>query len=111
MTSAPWLSLAIWIPILFGLVVLAFSDRYAAQVRRIALIGGVLGLAVSLPLYAGFNTQTSAMQFVELSPWIPRFNIKYNLGVDGISVLFILLNSFITVLVVLAGWEIGRAHV
>ena len=105
MTSAPWLSLAIWIPILFGLVVLAFSDRYAAQVRRIALIGAVLGLAASLPLYAGFNTQTSAMQFVELSPWIPRFNINYNLGVDGISVLFILLNSFITVLVVLAGWE------
>ncbi|HEY5216927.1 MAG TPA: NADH-quinone oxidoreductase subunit M [Pseudolabrys sp.] len=105
MTSAPWLSLSIWIPILFGVAVLAFSDRHAAQVRQISLIGAVLGLAVSLPLYSGFNTQTSAMQFVELSPWIPRFNINYNLGVDGISVLFILLNSFITVLVVLAGWE------
>jgi NADH-quinone oxidoreductase subunit M len=105
MTSAPWLSLVIWIPILFGLVVLAFSDRQAAQVRQISLIGAVLGLAVSLPLYAGFNTQTSAMQFSELSPWIPRFNINYHLGVDGISVLFILLNSFITMLVVLAGWE------
>jgi NADH-quinone oxidoreductase subunit M len=105
MTSTPWLSLSIWIPILFGLAVLAFSDRHAAQVRQISLIGAVLGLAVSLPLYSGFNTQTSAMQFVELSPWIPRFNINYNLGVDGISVLFILLNSFITVLVVLAGWE------
>ena len=105
MTSAPWLSLSIWIPILFGLVVLAFNDRHAAQVRQISLIGALVGLAVSLPLYAGFNTQTSAMQFVELSPWIPRFNINYKLGVDGISVLFILLNSFITVLVVLAGWE------
>ena len=105
MTSAPWLSLSIWIPILFGLVVLAFSDRHAALVRQIALIGALAGLAVSLPLYAGFNMQTSAMQFVELSPWIPRFNINYNLGVDGISVLFILLNSFITVLVVIAGWE------
>ena len=105
MTSAPWLSLTIWIPILFGLVVLVFSDRHAAQVRRISLIGALAGLAVSLPLYSGFNMQTSAMQFVELTPWIPRFNIRYNLGVDGISVLFILLNSFITVLVVLAGWE------
>jgi NADH-quinone oxidoreductase subunit M len=105
MASAPWLSLVIWIPILFGLAVLVFSDRHAAQVRQISLIGAVLGLAASLPLYSGFNTQTSAMQFVELSPWIPRFNINYNLGVDGISVLFILLNSFITVLVVLAGWE------
>ena len=105
MNPTPWLSLSIWMPILFGLVVLAFSDRHAAQVRQISLIGAVLGLAVSLPLYTGFNTQTSAMQFVELSPWIPRFNIHYHLGVDGISLLFILLNSFITVLVVLAGWE------
>src|SRR5512133_3214144 len=105
MTSTPWLSLTIWIPILFGLVVLTLSDRHAAQVRQIALIGAVLGLAVSVPLYTGFNMQTSAMQFVELSPWIPRFNINYHLGVDGISVLFILLNSFITVLVVIAGWE------
>ena len=105
MTSTPWLSLTIWIPILFGAVVLAFSDRHAALVRWIALIGSLLGLAVTLPLYTGFNLQTSAMQFVEISPWIPRFNINYHLGVDGISVLFILLNSFITVLVVIAGWE------
>src|SRR5476649_710042 len=105
MTSAPWLSLSIWIPIVFGLAVLVFSDRHSVLVRQISLVGAVLGLAASLPLYAGFNTQTSAMQFVELSRWIPRFNINYNLGVDGISVLFILLNSFITVLVVLAGWE------
>jgi len=105
MTSAPWLSLSIWIPIVFGIAVLVFDDRHAAQVRQISLLGAVLGLAVSLPLYAGFNLQTSAMQFVELSPWIPRFAINYHLGIDGISVPFILLNSFITVLVVLAGWE------
>jgi NADH-quinone oxidoreductase subunit M len=105
MNPTPWLSLTIWIPILFGVGVLALNDRYAAQVRQIALVGALLGFAVSLPLYASFNTQTSAMQFVELSNWIPRFNIKYNLGVDGISLLFILLNSFITVLVVIAGWE------
>ncbi|MBE0626108.1 MAG: NADH-quinone oxidoreductase subunit M [Burkholderiales bacterium] len=105
MNSTPWLSLTIWIPILFGMFVLMFSDRNAPLVRRISLVGALIGLAVSLPLYAGFNAQTSAMQFVELTPWIPRFNIRYNLGVDGISVLFILLNSFITVLVVLAGWE------
>ena len=103
MTSTPWLSLTIWIPILFGLVVLSFNDRNA--VRVVALVGALLGLAVSVPLYTGFNVHTSAMQFVEFSRWIPRFNINYNLGIDGISVLFILLNSFITVLVVLAGWE------
>ena len=111
MTSAPWLSLSIWVPIAFGLLVLIFNDRNAALVRQISLFGAVLGLAASLPLYAGFNTQTSAMQFTELVPWIPRFNIQYHLGVDGISMLFILLNSFITVLVVLAGWESIRERV
>ncbi len=105
MNPTPWLSLTIWIPILFGTAVLLFNDRNAAVVRQIALIGALAGFAVSLPLYAGFDTQTSAMQFVELSAWIPRFNISYNLGVDGISVLFVLLNSFITVVVVIAGWE------
>ncbi len=105
MNPTPWLSLTIWIPILFGLLVLAFGDRHAALARQTALIGALLGLAASLPLYTGFDAQTSAMQFVELSPWIPRFNINYHLGVDGISLLFVLLNSFITVLVVIAGWE------
>ena len=51
------------------------------------------------------------MQFVELAEWIPRFGIHYHLGVDGISVLFILLNSFITVLVIWAGWEVITTRV
>jgi len=79
--------------------------------RLIALIGAVIGFLVTLPLATGFNTATSAMQFVELSPWIERFNINYHLGVDGISVLFILLNAFITVLVVIAGWEVIQSRV
>ncbi len=64
------------------------------------------GLLVTIPLYTGFDATTPAMQFVELSPWIPRFNINYNLGVDGISMLFLILNSFITIVVVLAGWQV-----
>jgi NADH-quinone oxidoreductase subunit M len=110
--QAPWLSLAIWIPIIAGLVVLASgSDRNAREARVIALIGAIAGLVVSIPLYAEFNTATSAMQFVELKPWIERFSINYHLGVDGISVLFILLNSFITVLVVIAGWQVIQTRV
>ncbi|MBA3905045.1 MAG: NADH-quinone oxidoreductase subunit M, partial [Rhodocyclaceae bacterium] len=90
-----------------GLLVLATgSDRNAAQARLLALIAALAGFAVTLPLYTGFDTSTSAMQFVEAMPWIPRFSINYQLGVDGISVLFVLLNSFITVLVVLAGWKV-----
>src|SRR6185437_13230081 len=107
MTSTPYLSLAIWVPIVAGVVVLGFSrDRDAGFARWVALIGAVAGFLVTIPLYLHFDTSTSAMQFVENADWIPRFDIHYHLGVDGISVLFVLLNSFVTVLVVWAGWEV-----
>src|SRR6266571_1980087 len=110
--SVPWLSLAVWVPIVAGLAVLATgADRNARKARTIALAGAVLGLVVTIPLVAGFDTGTSAMQFVQKIPWIERFNVNYHVGVDGISVLFILLNSFITVLVVIAGWEVIRDKV
>src|SRR6266704_641519 len=110
--SAPWLSLAVWVPSVAGLGVLATgSDMNSRQARIIALIGAVPGFLVTIPLVAGFDTGTSAMQFAEKTPWIERLNVNYHLGVDGISVLFILLNSFITVLVVIAGWEVIRSRV
>src|SRR5438874_9091610 len=74
--------------------------------RWIALAGSVLGFAVTLPLWTSFDASSSAMQFVEFHRWIERFNINYPLGVDGISLLFVLLNSFITILVVIAGWTV-----
>ncbi|MBW8904975.1 MAG: NADH-quinone oxidoreductase subunit M [Betaproteobacteria bacterium] len=97
------LSLAIWIPIVAGIAVLAVGERNA-WMRWIALVGSIIGFLVTLPLYGGFDASTSAMQFVELHRWVERFHINYHLGVDGISLLFILLNSFITILVVIAGW-------
>src|SRR6267378_1782329 len=100
-----WLSLSVWVPIVAGFIVLAVGDRNPREARVISLLGAIVGFLVTIPLVTGFQTETSAMQFVELAPWIPRFNVNYHLGVDGISVLFILLNSFITVLVVLAGRE------
>ena len=107
MSGMPLLTLAIWVPILSGLVVLATgSDRNAPLARMLALLGAVAGLLVTVPLYTGFDTTTPAMQFVELTPWIQRFNINYSLGVDGISMLFVILNSFITIIVVLAGWQV-----
>ncbi|MDR3159615.1 MAG: NADH-quinone oxidoreductase subunit M [Zoogloeaceae bacterium] len=106
MSSYPLLSLAIWIPIAAGFVVLATGgDRNAALARRIALAGATLGFLVTLPLYVGFDTTSGAMQFKEVHAWIPHFNAYYRLGVDGISLLFVLLNSFVTVLAVLAGWR------
>lgn len=107
MSGMPLLSLAIWVPVLSGLFVLATgSDRNAPLARMLALLGAVAGLLVTIPLYTGFDITTPAMQFVELSAWIPRFSINYHLGVDGISMLFVILNSFITVIVVLAGWKV-----
>jgi NADH-quinone oxidoreductase subunit M len=108
----PLLSIAIWLPIFFGVLVLATgNDRNAPIARMIALVGAVLGFLVTLPLYTGFDKMTSAMQFVEELRWIPHFNINYHLGIDGISVLFILLNSFFTPLVVLAGWKVIEKRV
>jgi NADH-quinone oxidoreductase subunit M len=110
------LSLAIWIPIVAGVLVLAAGDdRRAGLQRSLALGGAVLGFLVTIPLYTGFDLRNPGMQFEELAPWIERFNIHYHLGVDGISVLFVLLNSFITILVVIAGWttvetRVGQYH-
>src|SRR4030065_1690040 len=102
----PLLSLIIWLPILFGIAVFAIgSDRNAQLARWIALIGSILGLLVAIPLYTGFDSATVAMQFVENRVWFERFNVNYHLGVDGISMPLILLNCFITPLVVVAGWE------
>jgi NADH-quinone oxidoreductase subunit M len=112
MLATPLLSLAIWVPILAGFVVLATgADRNAPLARMLALLGAIAGLLVTIPLYTGFDLNTPAMQFVELHGWIPRFNVNYHLGVDGISMLFVLLNSFITVTVILAGWQVINSRV
>lgn len=100
------LSLAIWTPIAFGVLLLALGrDDQARAVRWLALIGALIGLVVTLPLYQGFDVNSAGMQFVEKALWIERFNIHYHLGVDGISFWFVPLTAFITVIVVIASWE------
>lgn len=100
------LSLAIWTPIVFGVLLLAFgNDSCARPVRWVALIGSILGLLVTVPLYTGFDASSANMQFVEKLLWIERFNIHYHLGLDGLSFWFVPLTAFITVIVVLASWE------
>ncbi len=102
-----FLSLAIWTPIFFGVVLLAFGrDDYSRLVRWFALVASIVSFLVTLPLYQGFALGTSAMQFVENSPWINRFNINYHIGIDGLSLWFVLLTSFVNVIVVIAGWEV-----
>lgn len=127
------LSLAIWTPIIMGILVLATGRDKPVQnsgdknggaaeyeegqgpraklARIIAGIGGVLGLLVTIPLYTGFDVLHGGMQFQEMKDWIPSFNLHYHLGVDGLSVLFVILNSFITALVIFAGWKVIKKNV
>lgn len=107
----PLLSLIIWLPIISGLVVFLMSDRNIQAVRWVALAGSVAGFLVALPLYSGFDTSMGSMQFVERNAWFERLNVYYHLGVDGISMPLILLNSFTTPLIVIAGWEVIRERV
>ena len=107
----PLLSLIIWLPIISGLIVFLMSDRNTQAVRWVALAGSVAGFLVTLPLYSGFDTSMGSMQFIEQNVWFERLNVYYYLGVDGISMPLILLNSFTTPLVVIAGWEVIREKV
>ncbi len=101
------LSLSIWVPILGGLAVLTTGrDKSANLTRWLALVTAIAGFLVTIPLYTGFDPATAALQFVENIPWIERYKINYYLGVDGISMWFVLLNSFTTILVVIAGWVV-----
>ena len=107
MSSFPILSAAIWIPILFGVALLALgNDRNAAVVRSVALVGALLGLLATVPLFTEFDRASAAMQFVERTRWIDALSANYHLGVDGLSVWFVLLTAIITVFVIVAGWEV-----
>ena len=112
MTSFPLLSLAIWVPILAGILVLfTGDDKNASAARWIALLGALVAFAVTIPLYTGFNFADGGFQFQEGFSWIPTFNIHYHLGADGIAVPLILLTSFTTILVVIAAWEVIQKRV
>ncbi len=112
MNVTHYLSLAIWIPIVAGVAVLAVrSDADARYARWIALVGALLGFIVTIPLWLYFVPGTPDMQFVEHAEWIPRFDIHYFLGVDGFSMLLVLLNSLMTVVVVWAGWKVIETRV
>ena len=106
MGDLPLLSLLIWTPIVGGLVVLAASDREPWDARPTALIVAGATFVLSLLLYVYFDTSTAEMQFQEKHSWISTFNVFYHLGVDGISMPLIILTTFTTVLVILAGWEV-----
>jgi NADH-quinone oxidoreductase subunit M len=106
------LSFAIWTPIVFGLLLLTFGrEDQPRGVRWLALVGAIVSFLVTLPLYSGFQNASAGMQFVEKASWIARFNVNYHLGVDGISLWFVLLTAFINLVVIIASWEAITARV
>ncbi|MFZ6799822.1 NADH-quinone oxidoreductase subunit M [Undibacterium sp. Di24W] len=112
LSNSPLLSLSIWLPIVFGIIVLALGrDKSPGFVRTLSLVGSLLSFAVTLPIVDGFNNTAHGMQFVESFSWISRFNAFYALGVDGISMWLVPLTAFITVIVVIAAWEVIEKNV
>jgi NADH-quinone oxidoreductase subunit M len=108
----PYLSLSIWLPILAGLIILAIGrDSRAGLVRVLALLGSIVSLLPTLPLIAHFDNAAHGMQFVEKAAWIERFNIFYSLGLDGLSLWFVPLTAFITIIVVISAWEVIQERV
>jgi NADH-quinone oxidoreductase subunit M len=106
-STFPLLSLAIWLPIAFGVFVLAFGrDNNPGLVRGMSLVGSIASFLVTLPIIQGFDNAAHGMQFVEKASWIERFNIFYSLGIDGISLWFVPLTAFITIIVVISAWEV-----
>jgi NADH-quinone oxidoreductase subunit M len=106
-TFPPYLSLAIWLPIVFGLIVLAVGrEGNKGLTRMLALVGAVVSFLPTLPLIMNFDSAAHGMQFYEAAAWIERFNVFYKLGVDGLSLWFIPLTAFISIIVVLAAWQV-----
>ena len=106
------LSILIWLPILAGILILATGDDQRAGIaRKLALAFSIIVFLLSIPLYTGFDVSTPQMQFTENHTWIEAFNINYSIGVDGISMPLILLTTLLTIIVVIAGWQVIQERV
>ncbi|MBT8142756.1 MAG: NADH-quinone oxidoreductase subunit M [Gammaproteobacteria bacterium] len=110
LSGLPILSLLIWLPVFGGVLVLALGDKNAENTRRLALIISIVVFVLSIPLWTGFDTSTANMQYQEKFSWISTFDVNYHLGIDGFALPLILLTTFITVIVVLAGWEVIKKN-
>ena len=108
LSSLPILSTLIWLPIVGGLLVLMAKNISMSFAKWFALAISLATLLVSIAMLKGFDSSQFAMQFYEQKVWISAFNIYYALGVDGIAVPLILLTTIVTVLVIIAGWEVSK---
>jgi NADH-quinone oxidoreductase subunit M len=107
MISFPILSLLVFLPlagVLFLLFVRGDADTVARNARNTALLTSLFTFGLSIYMYMGFDGTSAELQFVEKLPWLPGLNINYKLGVDGISIFFVLLSTFLTPICILASW-------
>ena len=105
------LSFVIWLPIIGGILVLAVGNQRHETAKRLALGISIGTFLLSLPLYTRFDKSVATFQFTEHSAWVPTFNINYSIGIDGISLPLILLTTFLTCIVVVAGWKVIQYRV
>ncbi|MHA1600620.1 MAG: NADH-quinone oxidoreductase subunit M [Alphaproteobacteria bacterium] len=114
MNSWPILSLVTFLPlvgVLFILFIRGEPDVVARNARYVALWTSLITFVLSLSLWIGFERGTADFQFVEKTNWITEFDISYHMGVDGISVLFVLLSTLLTPLCIIASWEAVKVRV
>lgn len=100
------LSLLIWLPILGGVVVILVGNSRPETARWLSIAISIIVFVLSIDLLSGHDSSTHSMQFVEQFSWITQFDINYHIGVDGISLPLIILTTFSTILVIVAGWEV-----
>ena len=108
MINFPILSLMTFLPlvgVVFILCVRGDDETVARNARATALLTSIFTFLLSIYMYVGFNKSSAEFQFVEQRPWLEDFNVFYKMGVDGISVFFVLLSAFLTPICILASWE------
>ncbi len=106
------LNLLIWLPIIGGVFVFMTGDDNNPNVSRyVSLFTVILTLLMCIPLVAGFNLNIMDMQFVEDIPWMPALGIHYHLGIDGLSLLLIVLSIFTNLIVILSTWDSVKKRV
>ncbi|MFT5485935.1 MAG: NADH-quinone oxidoreductase subunit M [Paracoccaceae bacterium] len=108
MIDFPILTLTTFLPLIGALAILLIrgdAEVVARNARATALWTSLATFVVSIFLWVGFDTSTADFQFVEKVSWIPSFGINYHMGVDGISVFFVILSTFLTPICILASWE------
>src|SRR5215813_497472 len=103
----PYLTVTTFLPLVGAALILILrgeAQSVARNARWIALWTSLVTLVLSLFIWAGFDSSTSDFQFVETAEWVPTFSITYHMGIDGISLFFVLLSTFLTVLCIIASW-------